>query len=72
MIDLWVLDDSGDEVPCPSCEVDIRVDILDETHKINRRKRWSSRVIVRCQYCNNVVSFDVSWIPEFLSGGEAV
>lgn len=66
-VELWILDRLEEPVECPNCEIDLADTILNKTFQLNKQRRWSHRVSIRCPFCKKMVSFEVEWIPEFVT-----
>ena len=65
-VELWILDRLEEPVECPSCQIDLADTLLNKTFKLNKGRKWTHRVVIRCPFCKKLVQFEVEWIPEFV------
>lgn len=64
LIELWILDNMDMGPFCPSCDVDVQKILLDKCFQLNKHRKWSSKVTIRCPFCKKFIEFEVEWIPE--------
>ena len=64
--ELWILDNMDEGPYCPKCKTDIQKTILDLCYLINKRKKWTGKLVVKCPCCKSILTFDVNWIPEYV------
>jgi len=65
-IEMWILDNAEEEVPCPSCEVNVQLEVLNKAYEMNKKFKWSRKLSIKCPYCKKIIAFEVSWIPEWV------
>ena len=66
-VELWILDNNEEGPCCPNCKVDVQKTLLDKCFKLNKQRRWSSKVVIRCPLCEKFIEFEVEWIPEYVT-----
>ena len=66
LVELWILDDSGEEVECPNCKYDVRLDILNKSFEIGKKFKWSRKMSLKCPCCKKFMGIEISWIPEYV------
>ena len=64
-VELWILDRLDEPMECPSCQIDLADTLLNRTFQLNKQRKWSHVINIRCPFCKKMVQFEVEWIPEF-------